>query len=88
MLLAINGAIGFRTLRGAGSTVPCAWNTFVVVAGSFIPLVWPKFLIEGLASWPYEIVFIWIGIWAFESLAFFSSLALFALSRGKGSKSS
>ena len=83
VLLVINGLLGIRTIRGHSLHIPAGWNSFVLIAGSLLPVVWQKFLISGLASWPYEILFIWICIWAFESLACFSSVALFILPNAK-----
>jgi uncharacterized integral membrane protein len=41
--------------------------------------VWPRFLEEGLAEWPYIVVFIWFAIFAMELIAFTSSMTYFAL---------
>lgn len=80
-LLLVNGAIGVQTVTGQGGPLlPFCWNTFVAIAGSLVPMVWPKFIAQGLETWPYTIVFLWLGIYAFESIAFFTSLALFFLS--------
>ena len=48
-LAVINCAIGVWTLRGAGPGVAAAWNSFVGCAGCLLPVVWPKFMIEGLS---------------------------------------
>jgi hypothetical protein len=56
-----------------------AWNSFVAVMGSLIPLVWPKFIDVGLATWPPLAIFLWLGIWAFESTAFFFAWTAYAL---------
>jgi len=78
-LLVLNLAIGLVTLHGGGPRVPTAWNAFAFVTGIFIPAVWPRFLSEGLATWPYLAVFLWLAIFACESMAFFASVTWFAL---------
>ena len=65
-LLVINGVVGRSTLKGGGIMLALAWNSFVAVAGSLIPLVWPKFIDVGLATWPYLAIFLWLGIYAME----------------------
>mmetsp|Transcript_20029 Transcript_20029/g.40826 ORF Transcript_20029/g.40826 Transcript_20029/m.40826 type:complete len:238 (+) Transcript_20029:47-760(+) len=78
-LLVLNLAIGLVTLHGGGPRVPTAWNAFAFVTGIFIPAVWPRFISEGLATWPYLAVFLWLAIFVCESLAFFASVTWFAL---------
>jgi|EP00966_Prymnesium_polylepis_P140471 hypothetical protein len=78
-LLIANAYVGRATLKGGGLQTAFAWNSFVAVAGSLIPIVWPKFLDVGLATWPYLAIFLWLGIWAFESTAFFFSAVAFSL---------
>ena len=75
----INGLVGLRALNGAGPNVSFGWNTFVAFTGSLLPVVWPKFLDMGMSQWPYILIFLWLGIYAFESLAFFTSVAWFAM---------
>jgi hypothetical protein len=36
-----------------------------------------------MATWPYPVVFLWLGIYVFESTAFFTSAAWFALKDAK-----
>jgi len=79
VLLVINGLVGRSTLKGGGLTIAVAWNSFVAVMGSLIPLVWPKFIDVGLATWPPLAIFLWLGIWAFESTAFFFAWTAYAL---------
>jgi hypothetical protein len=43
-LLLVNGLVGARTLRGAGPNLAFAWNTFVAITGSLVPMVWLSFL--------------------------------------------
>jgi hypothetical protein len=78
-LLVLNLAIGLVTIHGGGPGVPTAWNAFAFVTGIFIPAVWPRFISEGLATWPYLAVFLWLAIFAFESMAFFASVTWYAL---------
>ena len=79
--MGINMALGLRTLctESAGPAFPCGWNLFVAISGSLVPIVWPKFLDVGLSTWPYLIVVLWFGIFAFEGLALFASCAWYGL---------
>ena len=65
----LNTAVGLHSLRGGGPTPALCWNVFVAFAGTLIPLVWLRFVEEGLATWPYVIVFIWLAIFAMELTA-------------------
>ena len=78
-LLLLNLTAGLVALRGGSMKFPFCWNSFVACAGSFLPVVWPRFLAEGLATWPYIIIFIWFCIFAFELTAFTASATHFAL---------
>lgn len=78
-LLVFNQAIGLVTLNGGGPRVPTAWNCFVMVTGCLIPAAWPRFINEGLASWPYLAVFLWLDVFACQAVAFFASATWFAL---------
>ena len=60
-----------------------AWNVFVALLGSFMPVVWPRFLAEGLAAWPYTVVFIWFGIFFMELTALVASVTHFAVGEAK-----
>ena len=62
----LNATAGLLALRGGSMAFPFGWNSFVAVLGTCMPIVWPRFLAEGLATWPYIIVFIWFAIFAFE----------------------
>eukprot|EP00984_Skeletonema_dohrnii_P003958 scaffold1355_cov106-Skeletonema_dohrnii-CCMP3373.AAC.2 len=62
-------------------TFPLCWNTFVACAGTFIPIVWLRFIKEGLACWPYEVIFIWFWIFAMELTAVSCSVTHFAIER-------
>ena len=75
----INGLVGLKTLQGGGIKLAFGWNSFVAVAGSLVPIVWPKFIDVGLTTWPLLAVFLWLGIYAFESTAFFFSAVAFSL---------
>lgn len=79
VLLAINGLVGRSTLKGGGITIALAWNSFVAVAGSLMPIVWPKFIDVGMSTWPYLAIFLWLGIYVMESVAFFFSCVAYAL---------
>jgi len=78
-LAVVNGLVGRSTLKGGGLTIAAAYNSLVGVAGCLIPIVWPKFIDEGLTSWPYVAIFCWLGIYAFESTAFFFSIVAYSL---------
>lgn len=78
-LLLVNAIVGARTLNGGGLVLALAWNSFVAVAGSCVPIVWPKFFDVGLSTWPYPAIFLWLNIYAFECAAFFFSVVAFAL---------
>ena len=62
-------------------TFPLCWNAFVACAGTFIPIVWLRFIKEGLACWPYEVIFIWFWIFAMELTAVSCSVTHFAIER-------
>mmetsp|Transcript_38511 Transcript_38511/g.128776 ORF Transcript_38511/g.128776 Transcript_38511/m.128776 type:complete len:191 (+) Transcript_38511:35-607(+) len=79
VLGAINGFVGAKTLVGHGIVLAVSWNSFVAVAGCLLPVVWPKFIDVGLSEWPYQSIFLWLGIYAFESTAFFFSAVAFSL---------
>lgn len=71
VLMGIHMALGLRTLctESAGPAFPFGWNLFVAISGSLVPIVWPEFMDVGLSRWPYLIVVLWFGIFAFEGLA-------------------
>jgi len=75
----VNLLIGAKTLRGGGIQLALAWNSFVALVGSLMPIVWPKFIDVGMSTWPYLAIFLWLGIYAFESTAFFFSAVAFSL---------
>ena len=79
VLVLLNGLVGRSTLRGGGITLALAWNSFVAVMGSLLPVVWPKFINVGLSTWPYVAIFLWLAIFAFEITAFFFSCVAYAL---------
>ena len=78
-LALLNFAAGYFALHGWRMTFSIGWNAFVAVTGTFLPVVWPRFVAEGLRMWPYTIVFIWFAIFAFELTAFVASMTYFAL---------
>lgn len=78
-LLVVNALVGRATLKGGGIQLGLAWNFFAAVAGSLIPIVWPKFIDVGLSTWPYLAIFLWLFIYAFEATGFFFSAVAFAL---------
>ena len=78
-LMIINTSIGLYSLRGGGPLPSLCWNAFVAFAGSLIPMVWLRFIEEGLSTWPYVIIFIWLSIFAMELTAVTSSITWWAL---------
>uniref|UniRef100_A0A7S2AQD0 Uncharacterized protein n=1 Tax=Octactis speculum TaxID=3111310 RepID=A0A7S2AQD0_9STRA len=84
-LAILNLAAGISSLLYNSMLFPLGWNSFVIAAGTFLPVVWPRFLAEGIATWPYTIIFVWFLIFAFELTAFTCSVTHFALS-AKGAK--
>jgi hypothetical protein len=86
-LVGLNTLAGMSALKGYGMYFPIGWNSFVAVVGTFLPIVWPRFLEEGITSWPYIIVFIWFSIFFFELTAVTCSVAHFALVGGSRAKS-
>eukprot|EP00751_Fragilariopsis_kerguelensis_P021711 CAMPEP_0170885230 /NCGR_PEP_ID=MMETSP0734-20130129/35693_1 /TAXON_ID=186038 /ORGANISM="Fragilariopsis kerguelensis, Strain L26-C5" /LENGTH=193 /DNA_ID=CAMNT_0011270477 /DNA_START=51 /DNA_END=632 /DNA_ORIENTATION=- len=72
-LTVLNFAAGMCSMHGKAMGFPLVWNSFVIVAGSLLPIVWLRFLEEGLATWPYFIVFVWFVIFAMELTAFVTS---------------
>ena len=78
-LMVINFSVGILALTAGWLRLSVGWNSFVALAGTAIPIVWPRFLDEGLTTWPLIIVFIWFAIFAFELTAFTSSATWLAL---------
>ena len=78
-LIALNFLAGFVATEGHPMLFPIIWNCFVVAAGTFVPMVWPRFLEEGLAAWPHIIVFIWFCIFTMELTAFAASVSYLVL---------
>ena len=79
VLAVLNTLVGLNSLRRSGKTTAFVWNMFIITAGTLLPPVWAKFFSVGLATWPYIAVFLWLGIFAFESTGFFASITWFAL---------
>ena len=77
----LNTAVGLYSLRGGGPKPALCWNVFVAFAGTLIPLVWLRFVEEGLATWPYVVVFIWLAIFAMELIAVTFSVTWWTLNR-------
>eukprot|EP00535_Pseudo-nitzschia_heimii_P010520 CAMPEP_0197173058 /NCGR_PEP_ID=MMETSP1423-20130617/115_1 /TAXON_ID=476441 /ORGANISM="Pseudo-nitzschia heimii, Strain UNC1101" /LENGTH=200 /DNA_ID=CAMNT_0042621809 /DNA_START=145 /DNA_END=747 /DNA_ORIENTATION=+ len=72
-LAILNFAAGMCSMHGKAMAFPLVWNSFVVIAGTLLPVVWLRFLEEGLATWPYFILFVWFAIFAMELTAFTTS---------------
>jgi hypothetical protein len=78
-LAIFNFAAGICSLKKYSYKFPLGWNSFVIFAGTMIPLVWQRFLDDGMASWPYIITFIWFAIFSAELTAFATSLTYYLL---------
>lgn len=78
-LAIVNFAAGMCSIYQKHLVFPLVWNTFVAVAGTFVPIVWLRFIEEGLSSWPYFIIFIWFAIFAMELSAFSTSWTYYFL---------
>ena len=73
-LTILNFVAGMCSLHRVYLSFPLVWNSFVIVAGTFIPIVWLRFLEEGLSTWPYFIILIWFSIFSAELSAFSTAL--------------
>mmetsp|Transcript_14245 Transcript_14245/g.21974 ORF Transcript_14245/g.21974 Transcript_14245/m.21974 type:complete len:184 (-) Transcript_14245:80-631(-) len=82
-LTVLNFLVGLSALRGYSMMFSIGWNSFVALAGTLLPVVWPRFVEEGLAAWPYSVIFIWFAIFAFELTAVTCSLIHLALGNTK-----
>jgi hypothetical protein len=78
-LALLNGIIGLISLYKWSFKIPLIWNTFIIFSGTLLPIVWARFLEEGLTTWPYIIIFIWFMIFAMELTAFTSSLTYYLM---------
>jgi hypothetical protein len=76
----INGAVGLLAIRAHWLSLSFGWNSFVAIVGTLVPIVWPRFLSEGLTAWPAIIIFLWFTIFAMELTASASSATWCALS--------
>ena len=75
----LNLTTGVIALRGGGLKLSVGWNSFVAAAGTLMPIVWPRFLAEGLATWPHIVIFIWFAIFFMELPAFVASWTWYSL---------
>ena len=75
----INGAVGLLAIRARWLRLSFGWNSFVAIVGTLMPIVWPRFLSEGLATWPAIVIFLWFTIFAMELTASASSATWLAL---------
>ena len=74
ILMACNALAGYFTLLdGKVPKLAVCWNVFVAVLGTLMPIVWPRFLTEGLSTWPYISIFLWFVIFAMELAALVAS---------------
>lgn len=73
-LTILNFAAGMCSLHQVYLSFPLVWNSFVIIAGTAIPIVWLRFLEEGLSTWPYFIILVWFSIFSAELSAFSTAL--------------
>lgn len=78
-LAAVNFVVGLVAVFADFNALSLLWNLFVVAAGCLVPLVWPRFLEEGLDSWPYPAILIWFCIFFMESAAAACALTWWAI---------
>jgi magnesium-transporting ATPase (P-type) len=69
----VNLAVGMCSLHNKFLSVSLVWNSLIAIAGIALPFVWLRFVEEGLATWPYIVVFLWWIIFAMEVSAFAAS---------------
>ena len=79
----INTTVGLLSIFGGFVKLSLGWNAFVAITGTAVPIVWYRFLAEGLAYWPYEVIFIWWVIFTMELTAVTTSATWFALTKVK-----
>lgn len=82
-LMIINTTVGILAMYQSSVKLSLFWNVFVAITGTFVPIVWPRFLSIGLSSWPYEVIFIWWFIFAMELAAVASSVTWYLLKKAK-----
>mmetsp|Transcript_15608 Transcript_15608/g.23645 ORF Transcript_15608/g.23645 Transcript_15608/m.23645 type:complete len:188 (+) Transcript_15608:71-634(+) len=77
VLAIINLVVGLSALLCSHKLMMLSlgWNLFVVIAGTVIPDVWPRFIDEGLATWPYTVILLWFFIFVYELTAVTCSVA-------------
>ena len=87
-LTIINFLAGYSATRNYSVKFPMMWNCFVAIVGTLMPVVWLRFLEDGLKSWPYPVVFIWFCVFFFELTAVTSSVThvMIVGARSKGKK--
>lgn len=80
-LMMINTTVGLLALLYGDKfrKLSCGWNAFVAVVGTAVPVVWHRFLAEGLTTWPHVPIFIWFFIFIMELTAFTTSVTWCAL---------
>ena len=86
VLALINGAVGILAIRAHWLRLSFGWNCFVAVLGTLLPIVWPRFLSEGLTTWPAIMIFLWFAIFAAELTAIASAATWVALADGAGGR--
>jgi magnesium-transporting ATPase (P-type) len=78
-LAILNFAAGMCSIHQKHLTFPLVWNSFVIIAGTMLPLVWLRFVEEGLSTWPYFIIFVWWAIFSMELSAFATSWTYYSI---------
>ena len=80
-LALIKVAVGLLSIKARWLLLSFGWNCFVAILGTLLPIVWPRFLSQGLNTWPTIIIFIWFVIFAMELIAAAASATWFALAK-------
>ena len=80
-LTLINVAVGLLSIKARWLILSGDRDYFVAILGTLLPIVWPRFLSQGLNTWPTIIIFIWFVIFAMELLAAAASATWVALAK-------
>ena len=80
-LTLINVAVDLLSIKARWLILSGDRDCFVAILGTLLPIVWPRFLSQGLNTWPTIIIFIWFVIFAMELIAAAASATWFALAK-------
>lgn len=76
--MVVNACVGLSAAVRDTVKVSLGWNGFVAVLGSFLPVVWLRFLNE-MESWPPVVNFVWFVIFWMELSALTGSALWYSL---------